>query len=49
LSFKSQNLDAQSWIKVDKIMDKPVRPEQLKAEVRRLLNESPSNETGGHS
>jgi CheY-like chemotaxis protein len=49
LSFASQNADARSWIKVDKIMDKPVRPEQLKAEVRRLLQEDPPDTTGGHS
>jgi CheY-like chemotaxis protein len=49
LSFASQNADARSWIKVDKILDKPVRPEQLKAEVRRLLQEDPPDTTGGHS
>jgi CheY-like chemotaxis protein len=49
LSFDSQNPDAQSWIKVDKILDKPVRPEQLRAEVRRLLQETPSGESGRHS
>jgi CheY-like chemotaxis protein len=49
LSFATQRSDAQSWIKVDKIMDKPVRPEQLRAEVRRLLGEAPMNEGGGHS
>ena len=49
LSFNTQSSDAQSWIKVDKIMDKPVRPEQLRAEVRRLLGEAPMNEGGGHS
>ncbi len=49
LSFATQRSDAQSWIKVDKIMDKPVRPEQLRAEVRRLLGEKPMNEGGGHS
>ena len=32
LSFTTQHSEAQSWIKVDKILDKPVRPEQLKAE-----------------
>jgi CheY-like chemotaxis protein len=40
LSFAAQNPEAQSWTKVDKIMDKPVRPEQLRAEVRRMLNET---------
>ncbi len=42
LSFASQAPEAQSWTKVDKMMDKPVRPEQLKAEVRRLLHETPA-------
>jgi DNA-binding response OmpR family regulator len=49
LSFATQNADARSWIKVDKIMDKPVRPEQLKAEVRRLLGEAPEGDAVGHS
>jgi DNA-binding response OmpR family regulator len=49
LSFNSRQSDAQSWIKVDKIMDKPVRPEQLKAEIRRLLHEDAANGAGGHS
>jgi CheY-like chemotaxis protein len=49
VSFATQNPDAQSWIKVDKIMDKPVRPEQLKSEVHRLLHEAPVNKPGGHS
>ena len=42
LSFASQAPEAHSWTKVDKMMDKPVRPEQLKTEVRRLLHELPS-------
>jgi CheY-like chemotaxis protein len=49
LSFTTQRSDAQSWIKVDTIMDKPIRPEQLKAEIRRLLGEVPMNGDGGHS
>jgi CheY-like chemotaxis protein len=48
LSFAAQRSDEQSWIKVDKIMDKPVRPEQLKAEVSRLLGEAPPDGVGGH-
>jgi DNA-binding response OmpR family regulator len=49
VSFATQETDAQSWIKVDKLMDKPVRSEQLKTEVRRLLGESssPSSEQHG--
>jgi len=37
LDFKARNADAASWVKADLVMDKPARPEQLKAEVRRLL------------
>jgi CheY-like chemotaxis protein len=40
LSFATQQAEARSWIKVDTLLDKPVRPEQLKAEVRRLLGET---------
>lgn len=39
LCFAAQHSDAQSWTQVDKIMDKPIRPEQLKTEVRRMLQE----------
>ena len=49
LSFTDQNPNARSWIKVDTIMDKPIRPEQLKSEVHRLLQEAPENPAGGHS
>jgi two-component system alkaline phosphatase synthesis response regulator PhoP len=49
LSFATQQPEERSWTKVDKIMDKPVRPEQLKAEVRRMLDETPGDATGGHS
>jgi CheY-like chemotaxis protein len=41
LSFSTQSSEEQSWTMVDKVMDKPVRSEQLKAEVRRMLNETP--------
>ena len=37
LSFASTSEEQQSWIKADRLMDKPVRPEQLKNEIRRLL------------
>jgi CheY-like chemotaxis protein len=37
LDFKARSEEAGSWVKADILLDKPVRPEQLKAEVRRLL------------
>ena len=37
LDFKARTDEAGSWIKADAVLDKPVRPEQLKAEVKRLL------------
>ncbi len=40
ISFAAQTPEARSWIKADKIMDKPVRPEQIRVEVRRLLKET---------
>jgi CheY-like chemotaxis protein len=50
LSFAAQGPDVRSWTKVDAVMDKPVRPEQLRAEVRRMLD-GPSRgaAAGGHS
>ena len=37
LDFSPTSQDAASWVKADVLLDKPVRPEQLKQEVRRLL------------
>jgi CheY-like chemotaxis protein len=37
MDFQPQTDEAASWVKADVLMDKPVRPEQLKQEVRRLL------------
>lgn len=37
LSFTSTSADQQSWIKADRLLDKPVRAEQLKSEILRLL------------
>jgi CheY-like chemotaxis protein len=37
LDFSPQSDEAASWVKADVLMDKPVRPEQLRQEVRRLL------------
>ena len=37
LSFAASSPEAQSWVKADKVLDKPVRAEQIRAEARRLL------------
>lgn len=37
ISFDEQSESSRSWIKADKIMDKPVRAEQIRAEIHRLL------------
>jgi CheY-like chemotaxis protein len=37
LDFNPQSSEAASWVKADVLLDKPVRPEQLRQEVRRLL------------
>ena len=39
MSFAAESPEAQSWVKVDKVLNKPVRPDQIRAEVRRLLKE----------
>jgi len=50
LSFAAQSESARSWLKADKVLDKPVRREQLLAEVGRLLKragESPRQHPPG--
>jgi CheY-like chemotaxis protein len=37
LDFHPQSAEAATWVKADALLDKPVRPEQLKQEIRRLL------------
>ncbi|MFA6032296.1 MAG: response regulator [Myxococcota bacterium] len=37
LDFSTRNADAAAWVSADLVLDKPARPEQLKAEVKRLL------------
>ena len=37
LDFTPANEDAVSWLKADALLDKPVRPEELREEVKRLL------------
>jgi CheY-like chemotaxis protein len=50
MSFAAPSAEAQSWVKAEKILDKPVRPEQVTAAVRRLLREPAAPpKTGGHA
>ncbi len=37
LDFSTSGAEAASWVKADTLLCKPVRPEQLRAEVKRLL------------
>ncbi|HOW88884.1 MAG TPA: response regulator [Elusimicrobiales bacterium] len=37
LDFSARQGDASSWMKADILLDKPARPEQLRAEVKRLM------------
>jgi len=37
LDFTARQGDSASWMKADILLDKPARPEQLRAEVRRLM------------
>jgi CheY-like chemotaxis protein len=41
LSFQGVTPAMKSWMQADVIVNKPVRPEQILAEVRRLLREDP--------
>ena len=37
MSFGTPSTEARSWLKAECVLDKPVRPDQLRAEVQRLL------------
>jgi CheY-like chemotaxis protein len=37
LSFRSQDARARQWLEADLLLDKPVRPEELRSAVTRLL------------
>lgn len=39
LDFAARSSEAASWVRADALMDKPVRAEQIRAEVKRLLHE----------
>jgi two-component system alkaline phosphatase synthesis response regulator PhoP len=38
MSFAPQSAEARTWVKTERVLDKPIRPEQLKEEVRKLLD-----------
>jgi CheY-like chemotaxis protein len=40
LSFDPNSKEALSWMKVSRVLDKPVRADQLTAEVRKLLSQA---------
>lgn len=40
ISFATSSPEQQSWVKADRLLDKPVRAEQIKNEVRRLLSQA---------
>lgn len=40
MSFATTTSEQQAWVGADRVLDKPVRPEQLRAEIRRLLSEA---------
>ncbi len=48
LSFAGASPQAQGWIKADKVLDKPARPEQICQEVRRLLKLPPKGPPDKH-
>jgi CheY-like chemotaxis protein len=49
ISFATTSAEQQSWVKADRLLDKPVRPEQLKNEVRRLLASAGTAEAAGNA
>ena len=38
MDFRPRSAGAGAWVKADAILDKPVRPEQMRAEVRKVLS-----------
>lgn len=49
LSFGTASANAKTWVKADRVLDKPVRPEQIRSEVRRLLGRDAPAETAKHT
>jgi CheY-like chemotaxis protein len=47
LRMEAATAEAQSWLLADVLMDKPARPEQIRSEVKRLLQE-PADVVHGH-
>ncbi|HEY3322744.1 MAG TPA: response regulator [Planctomycetota bacterium] len=47
ISFEPASSEQQSWVKADRVLDKPLRPEQLKRELEHFLVK-PGCACGGH-
>jgi DNA-binding response OmpR family regulator len=42
MSFAAESTVQQSWLKADHLLDKPIRAERLRADVKRFLNRAPA-------
>jgi DNA-binding response OmpR family regulator len=42
MDFAPESTEERSWVEAEAILDKPARPERLKAEIERLLARAPS-------
>ncbi|OPZ30790.1 MAG: Transcriptional regulatory protein YycF [Lentisphaerae bacterium ADurb.BinA184] len=49
VAFATQTAEARSWIKADTVLDKPARPEQIAAEVARLLRTPVAGDAHAHA
>lgn len=47
LSFVTGQADERSWLEADLLVDKPIRPEQLRADVHRLLSRTRKSDHTG--
>lgn len=48
LDFRPRNQEESSWVRADAMLAKPILPEKLRAEVRRLLKLDPSKAAAAH-
>ena len=48
LDFKPRNVEEHSWVRADAMLNKPIVPERLRAEVRRLLGQPSDTAAAPH-